>query len=43
MLKDVTLYEAKQYKDRMENVDGVGSGSCGVTVLLIFTLAKVLP
>ena len=23
MLKDVTLYEAKQYKDRMENVDGV--------------------
>lgn len=25
MLKDVTLYEAKQYKDRMEDVDGVGS------------------
>ena len=23
MLKDVTLYEAKQYKDRMEDVDGV--------------------
>ena len=23
MLKDVTLYEAKQYKDRMERVDGV--------------------
>ena len=23
MLKDVTLYEAKQYKDKMEDVDGV--------------------